>query len=175
MPFEYEDTPPLVNRHGQPTDWNSGPWAFYMAGTKKWVSDVKGPLFEVFPDHNYRYRRGAKPVPTGPRPSEGHVSDLRFLKALKSHLPDDGGIYPLGILLDICQGKNLGRSNKRQVYHRRIRRLWRKGLVRMFKRERYDVCGRWYVLQEQKGWFVKGDRANKFDEEIGLMIGRMLK
>jgi len=175
MPFEYEEALPRLNRDGEPTDWNNGTWAEFLAGTRKWPGDVKGPLFEVFPDHNYRYRRGAKPIPTGPRPSAGHVSDLRFLKALRSHLPDDGQIYPVGLLLDTCVKYNLGKSNKRPPYHRRLRRLWRKGLVRMFKREWYDICGRWYLLEEQTGWFVRGDRVNKFDKEIGLMVGRMMK
>lgn len=175
MPFDYKDVAPRLNKDGEPTYWGTGSWAEFMAGTRKWPGEVKGPLIEVFPDHDYRYRRNAKPRPNGPRPSAGDASDLAFLKALKSHLPDDGQIYPLGVLLDTCVNNSLGKSLKRQPHHRRLRRLWKKGYIRMFKREWYDLCGRWYILQEQEGWFVKGARVNIFDKQIGRMIGRMIK
>lgn len=175
MPFEYEDVAPRLNKDGEPTDWGTGSWAEFMAGTRRWPGEIKGPLAEAFPDHDYRYRRNAKPRPNGPRPSAGDVSDLAFLKALKSHLPDNGQVYPIGVLLDTCVKHHLGRSNRRQPYHRRLRRLWRKGYVRMFRHGLSDLYGRWYILQEQEFWFVKGARVNIFDEQIGRMIGRMIK
>lgn len=175
MPFNYEDDLPRLNKDGKPTDYNNFTWDEFLAGTRKWPNDVKGPLFEVFPDHDYRYRRGGKPLLAVPRPGGGDISDLRFLKALKSHLPDNGEIYPSGLLLDMCIKYSLGKSNKRPPYHQRLRRLWRKGYIRMFKRVWYDACGRWYKLEEQEGWFVNGARVNKFDRMIGRMIGRMIE
>ncbi len=177
MPFDYEDVAPRLNKDGEPTYWSTGPWIEFMAGTRKWPGEVKGPLAEAFPDHDYRYRRNVKPRPSGSRPSAGDISDLAFLKALKSHLhlPDDGQIYPLGVLLDTCLKYHLGRSSRRQPYHRRLRRLWRKGYVRMLRHGLGDLYGRWYILQEQEGWFAKGDRVNQFDKEISLMIERMMK
>jgi DNA-binding MarR family transcriptional regulator len=127
-------------------------WDQIMDSTRHLPEDL-ADLVEIVPDQDYRFKSGKVAhqyrADRGGRLDRGHKGDVEFLQSLKRLTPNDGEIYPLGVLLDLCERL----LAKRQPAHARLRRMWRKGMIRRYKLPEKN-CGVWYRLQPQQDFFL---------------------